>query len=90
MSTLSLADLGPKMRHALGLENSCKHAGFRSECVATVVVTIPVIETAGPATPKPGPTDTPGAAWLRTGLHRLRVPPVAARGYDRPTGPEIS
>lgn len=89
MSTLSLDDLGPKMRRELGLESPRRCTGGIA-CLATIVVTIPVIETAGPATREPEPDDIPGAAWLRNGLHRLRVPHIPARGYDRPAGPEIS
>ena len=69
MSTLSLADLGSKTRRTLGLEAMCHCA----EAVAWVAV-IPVIETVLRPEPNPANRELPGAAWLDTGLHRLRVP----------------
>jgi hypothetical protein len=70
MSTLSLEDFDTRMRRALGLEARCNCACTRTPFRAI----LPVIETCGP-TPTPENTENlPGAAWLRTGLHRLRVP----------------
>ena len=75
MSTLSLADFSPGTRRALGLGPPCEHpescarATFESRYVAT----IPVLVITNASKQKPGPADIPGAAWLRTGLHRLRV-----------------
>ena len=73
MSTLSLADLGPNMRRELGLEALCKCA----EGVAWVAV-IPIIETVSRQQPGPVNRELPGAAWLKTGLHR-HAP--SKRGY---------
>jgi len=70
MSTLSLEDLGPKMRRELGLEAWCPCGGMTKGSVAS----IPVIEAGPPRASKPAREDQPGAAWLRTGLHRLRIP----------------
>ncbi|MFO7762309.1 MAG: hypothetical protein R6V61_01085 [Wenzhouxiangellaceae bacterium] len=75
MSTLSLADLGPRMRRELGFEAPCRCARSSTGCVAT----IPVIETGSRAEPKPPDSELPGAAWLSTGLHRLRIPRKQAR-----------
>ena len=70
MSTLSLEDLGPKMRRELGLEAPCRCAGRKTNFVAT----IPVIEAGSRRAFRSASNDPPGAAWLRTGLHRLRIP----------------
>lgn len=70
MSTLSLADLGPRMQHELGFETPCLCAGSNIGCAAR----IPVIETGRCTEVKAPDGDPPGAAWLNTGLHRLRVP----------------
>jgi len=70
MSTLSLEDLGPKMRRELGLEAPCRCAGRKTNFVAT----IPVIEAGPPRASMSASENPPGAAWLRTGLHRLRIP----------------
>lgn len=74
MSTLSLADLGPRMRRRLGLAPTCP-------CIARLqhVASIPVIETAGRTDVAAVGGETPGAAWLRTGLHRLRAPRSAIK-----------
>lgn len=69
MSTLSLDDLGPKVRRSLGLESGCVCAGRRTGFVAS----IPVFETHGPAIDEPVIGALPGAAWIETGLHQLRV-----------------
>lgn len=84
MSTLSLADLGPKMRRELGLDASCSCNDARQTMPAAVVATIPCVETVGPSTPESSPDDAPGAAWLRTGLHRLRIPRFTATELARP------
>ena len=70
MSTLSLEDLGAKMRRQLGLEVSCH---YRNAGLAPVAL-IPVVEVTGPPKREIYSSDGPGAAWLRNGLHRLRVP----------------
>ncbi|MBS3822573.1 MAG: hypothetical protein KGY53_01600 [Wenzhouxiangellaceae bacterium] len=75
MSTLSLADLGPRMQHELGFEPPCRCARSNTGCVAT----IPVIETGSLSEAKPLNSELPGAAWLSTGLHRLRIPRKQAR-----------
>ncbi len=75
MSTLALEDLGPNMRRALGLEARYRCAGMKTGVVAT----IPVIEASPPGASRSASDDPPGAAWLRTGLHRLRVPPGLAQ-----------
>lgn len=73
MSTLSLADLGANTRRALGLEALCNCA----QGVARVAV-IPVIEVASRPEPEAANRELPGAAWLNTGLHQLRVPHAKA------------
>ena len=80
MSTLSLEDLGPKMRRELGLEGSC-------HCSSTSLVRvalIPVVEVIGPLKHEICATNGPGAAWLRNGLHRLRVPQHSPRSHALP------
>jgi len=74
MSTLSLEDLGPKMRRELGLEAACACARCRSGPALRLLV----VETVKSAPPEPAEGGLPGAAWLETGLHRLRVPMVQA------------
>lgn len=71
MSTLSLDDLDTRTRRVLGLGVACNCACTRSLYPAI----IPVVETCGPTPTSTTPGNRPGAAWLRTGLHRLRVPP---------------
>jgi hypothetical protein len=56
-----LADLDPETRQRLGIGTPC----------APRPVALPVVEIARRKAPE---NDPPGAAWLRTGLHRLRVP----------------
>jgi hypothetical protein len=70
MSTLSLADLGPKMRRELGLETLCNCACSNTGMVAS----IPVIEASRSQVSEPAGDDPRGTAWLKTGLHRLRIP----------------
>lgn len=74
MSTLSLDDLGPRMRQALGLDRSCGQACNTFQRGGQVVATIPVIEAVEPAVRARDHAGLPGETWLRTGLHRLRVP----------------
>lgn len=78
MSTLSLADLGSKMRLELGLDASTDCTTSTIHQLArvdkSVVAIIPIIDLAGPVSRKSPIDDSPGAAWLRTGLHRLRLP----------------
>lgn len=71
MSTLSLDDLGPKMRRKLGLETPCNCACTRTNFLPS----IPVVEIIRSDPTGQRTRALPGAAWLRTGLHRLRVPP---------------
>ena len=80
MSTLSLEDLGPKMRRELGLEASCHCSSTNLHPVAL----IPVVEVLGPPKHESCALDGPGAAWLRNGLHRLRVPQHNPRGQPLP------
>ena len=77
MSTLSLEDLGPKLRRELGLEASCHCSSTNLHPVAL----IPVVEVLGPPKLEICTFDGPGAAWLRNGLHHLRVPPQSPRSH---------
>jgi len=85
MSTLSLEDLGPEMRRNLGLEPSCRCAGSTTAFVAS----IPVVEARKPGAPESVTSDPPGAAWLRTGLHRLRVPRLQDVPDRSSNGPDL-
>jgi len=85
MSTLSLADLGPKTRRALGLEITCNCESSLGDFVASIPVI--AVEVARPRAPESPDRDLPGAVWLKTGLHRLRIPAVQSLAnavVDRP------
>ena len=70
MSTLSLDDLGPKMRRELGLDTPCVCMRVERGFVAS----IPGMEVSKRTACGSAGSDLPGAIWLRTGLHRLRIP----------------
>lgn len=70
MSTLSLADLGPKIRRKLGLYTPCVCKRMERGFVAS----IPVMEVSKRTACGSAGSDLPGWIWLRTGLHRLRIP----------------
>ena len=70
MSTLSLADLGPKMRRQLGLDTPCVCPRMERGYVAS----IPVMEVNKRSACDSAESELPGATWLRSGLHRLRIP----------------
>lgn len=70
MSTLSLADLGPKMRRELGLHAPCACTGSSSRFVAK----IPVVEVGRRPAGNLAGNELPGECWMKTGLHRLRIP----------------
>lgn len=81
MSTLSLADLGPKMLRQLGLDTPCVCTRMDRGFVAS----IPVIEVSKRAACGSGGSDLPGATWLRNGLHRLRIPADSGSRVQSPT-----
>jgi len=90
MSTLSLEDLGPNMRRELGLEASCHCANTGHARVASIPVLGMVFETVV-ETDRESPerearsAESPGAAWLRTGLHLVRIPRIAGPDRAKPT-----
>ncbi|MGK7295859.1 MAG: hypothetical protein ACNS61_08545 [Candidatus Wenzhouxiangella sp. M2_3B_020] len=69
MTTLSLADLDTRTLRRLGLDAPCTHIRSGGPTFAV----IPVVQIDGAGAPDRS-TDEPGGTWLRTGLHRLRVP----------------
>ena len=68
MTTLSLEDLDAATLRALGLDAPCRHPGCRDPALPV----IPVVRIDERVDTRESP-DGPGAAWLATGLHRLRV-----------------
>jgi len=86
MSTLSLEDLGPNMRRELGLEASCHCANTGHARVASIPVLEMVLETDSNSPERETRSaENPGAAWLRTGLHLVRIPRIAGPDRAKPT-----
>jgi len=88
MSTLSLDDLDPKMRRELGLDASCRCRSERNRLSAVIRV-VEIRSKEHRMEPKSG---QPGADWIESGLHRLRVPrddkQICAASSEQVSGPD--
>jgi hypothetical protein len=81
MTTLSLEDLDPSARRSLGLTAACAACRRSPGPGATIPIAL-IGGECGPEAQRPAPGD----AWLRTGLHLLRVPAATGHAHSRPTG----
>jgi len=87
MTTLSLADLDPKMRRQLGLEEPCDRS--RSPSTANPTVTLPVVKVSHTAAPCQRQPQPPGAEWLKNGLHHLRIAAVKRTTLGKTIGKSV-
>jgi hypothetical protein len=81
MTTLALEDLDPGARRSLGLTAACAACRTSPGRGATIPIVL-IGGERGPGAKRPAP----GEAWLRTGLHLLRVPAATGHARPRPTG----